>query len=233
MRGRLAAAGSVAAPTMPPGSGAQGGTGGASPGGVGTGPTRPGPPLPPPGRRPGTDEAVMQAFAAGDLEAFGELVARHRDTVTRFCRRMLGDWHAAEDAAQEAFVGLYRCGARYAPSAPFRALLYRLARNACADTRRRRVAAPVAAMPETADPAPGTPQAVEARQRAATLRRALERLTLPQREVVVLTHFEGLTYAEAARVLRIPVGTVCSRAAAAFRALRRSLEDAEGGSPWN
>jgi len=175
----------------------------------------------------------MQAFAAGDLEAFGELVARHRDPVTRFCRRMLGDWHAAEDAAQEAFVGLYRCRARYAPSAPFRALLYRLARNACADARRRRAAPPVAAPLEAADPSSGTAEAVEARQRAATLRRALDRLTPPQREVVVLTHFEGLTYAEAARVLQIPVGTVCSRAAAAFRALRRSLENGEGGSPWH
>ena len=175
----------------------------------------------------------MQAFAAGDLEAFGELVARHRDPVIRLCSRMLGDWHAAEDAAQEAFVALYRCGRRYEPSAPFRALLFRLARNACADSRRRRGVPPVAAPPEAADPGPGTAQAVEALQRAAELRRAMVRLTPPQREVVVLTHFEGLTYAEVARVLQVPVGTVCSRAAAAFRALRRHLAESEGGGPWS
>ena len=65
----------------------------------------------------------MAAFAAGDLDAFGALVARHRDAIVHFCRHMTGDWHTGEDAAQEAFVALYRCRVRYVPAAPLRALL--------------------------------------------------------------------------------------------------------------
>lgn len=181
------------------------------------------PPVARPAPRPLPDEDLMSAFATGDLEAFGELVARHRAAVIGFCRRLLGDPHEAEDAAQDAFVALYRCGPRYVPSAPFRALLYRLARNACADARRRPAPLPGPDLPETQDPDPGAPEAAERRLRAAELRRAVARLTPLQREALVLTHFEGLTYTEAAAVLRVPVGTVCSRAAAALAALRRLL----------
>ncbi len=179
--------------------------------------------MPPDGR---PDEALMSDFARGDLPAFGELVARHRDAVVRFCGHMLGDRHAGEDAAQDAFVALFRCRTRYAPSAPFRALLYRLARNACADVGRR-----ASRLMPTADPAVDAVAAdapadeALARVEGARVRMALARLTPTQREVLVLIHFQGLTYPEAASALGVPPGTVCSRAAAAYRALRRGLEE--------
>lgn len=176
----------------------------------------------------GPDERLMAAFAGGDLEAFGELVQRHRAVVVRFCRHMTGDWHAGEDAAQEAFVALYRCGPRYAPTAPLRALLFRLARNACADALRRRPATGHAPEGERADPSPPPETVAAARAEGARVRRALARLTPLQREVLVLSHFHGLTYAEVAQTLGVPLGTVCSRASAGFAALRRALQGEAG-----
>ena len=164
----------------------------------------------------------MAAFAAGDLDAFGQLVGRYRDAIVHFCRQMTPDWHAAEDAAQETFVGLFRCRERYTPTAPCRALLYRLARNACIDAARRRRPAEEAPT-ESADPRPPPAATAVARAEAAAVRCALGRITALQREVLVLAHFQGLTYTEIAGALGVPVGTVCSRAAAGYRALRRAL----------
>lgn len=173
----------------------------------------------------------MLAFATGDLAAFGQLVARHRDAVVRFCRHMVGDAHGAEDAAQEAFLALFRYRGRPAPTGPFRGLLYRLARNACIDAFRRRRGVPAAAggegWPESADDAPPPAARVEAADAAAAVRGALSRITPLQREVLVLAHFHGLTFREIAAALGVPAGTVASRAAAGYRALRRVL--GEGG----
>jgi len=189
---------------------------------------------PPSGGAPsdGTDERLMLAFAGGDLAAFGDLVALHRDAVVRFCRHMAGDAHTAEDAAQEAFVALFRYRGRYAPTGPVRGLLYRCARNACIDALRRRRGAPpptgAEGWPECADPAPPLAATVEAADQAAAVRAALARITPLQREVLVLAHYRGLTYAEIGAALGVPPGTVASRAAAGYRALRRVLEEGRG-----
>jgi RNA polymerase sigma-70 factor (ECF subfamily) len=167
----------------------------------------------------------MAAFAAGDYDAFGALVGRHRDGVVRFCLHLLADHAAAEDAAQEAFVALFRYRDRYVVGAAPRVLLYRMARHACLDmARRRRGAAPAHACPDSPDPAPGAAEWAEASERARAVRAALARLTPAQREVLALAHFEGFTYSEIARTLGVPPGTVASRAAAGYRALRKLLE---------
>ncbi len=176
------------------------------------------------------DAELMSAFAGGDYDAFGVLVGRHRDTVVRFCRHLLGDAEAAEDAAQEAFLALFRYRERYAPQAPLPVLLYRLARNASLDIARRRRGTAGDQPAEATDPAPGAPERVEAQALGHSVRAALARLTPRQREVLVLAHYQGLTYTEIAQSLGVPAGTVASRAASGYRALRRLLEGGEDGA---
>src|SRR6476661_793565 len=73
------------------------------------------------------DRAIVEAVLAGDRDAFRRLVERESVGVVRACHRVLGDLHAAEDAAQEAFVTAYRSLSSWRGDGPFGAWLTRIA----------------------------------------------------------------------------------------------------------
>ncbi len=73
------------------------------------------------------DRAIVEAVLAGDRDAFRRLVERESVGVVRACHRVLGDLHAAEDAAQEAFVTAYRSLSTWRGDGPFGAWLTRIA----------------------------------------------------------------------------------------------------------
>jgi RNA polymerase sigma-70 factor (TIGR02960 family) len=89
-------------------------------------------------RSPNTEEAeaVAAAAAAGDEQAFGVLVDRHRRELHVHCYRMLGSFDEAEDLVQETFLRAWRSRATFDGGAGFRAWLYRIATNACLDAIR-------------------------------------------------------------------------------------------------
>lgn len=183
------------------------------------------------------DQAAMLRFQAGDLQSFVELVHRHQAGVYAFCHRLTGDAHAADDLAQDVFLALYRSAASYRPAAPFRAFLFRIARNACINyLNRRKKVLPLPEPGEAGDPAreiqaapeEGEPEvALLQQERARRVRVALAQLTERQRTALLLAHFHGLTYKEIAEVLGCPVGTVRSRLSAAYATLRRELADVD------
>src|SRR5262245_56762772 len=78
----------------------------------------------------------MKRAADGDTEAFGRLVRAHQRRLVRFAARMLGDAEAAEDAAQEALLSLWRMRARYQPQCRLSCLLIQIVRNICLDYAR-------------------------------------------------------------------------------------------------
>ena len=82
-----------------------------------------------------TDEELVARARAGDAGAISLLVSRYREILIGFCYRYLGDFHAAEDTAQE-ILGSIVAG-RW-PAGDFRPWVYRLARNRCLDQLRRR-----------------------------------------------------------------------------------------------
>jgi RNA polymerase sigma-70 factor (ECF subfamily) len=148
----------------------------------------------------------IQRAAAGDTEAFRRLVERYERLVLGVAYTVLGDRHAAEDAAQEAFLRLHRALPRYRAEAAFGTWVFRLAVTAALDQRRRlarRAAAPLALPP--LESLQATP---EQRAEAAELLVAMAALSPALRAPVVLREVYGYEYAEIAELLGKPVGTV-------------------------
>jgi len=138
-----------------------------------------------------------------------------------FLRRFMRSAGEANDIAQEAAVRAL--GAKEVPQdrAAYRAWLYRIARNAAIDAYRRRAAH--AAEPDHVNPW-GADRALIT---ALSVRQALARLPHHQRRLLLLVDVEGLSYAEAARALDVPVGTVMSRVSRARAALLHIITQGE------
>ncbi|MFG2342116.1 RNA polymerase sigma factor [Streptomyces yangpuensis] len=172
---------------------------------------------------------------AGDPDAYAELFDSYSRTLYNHAFRMTGDWAVAEDVMSAAFMEAWRLRGTVDPEGGslrpwLLGITTNLARNHCRSNRRFRAAAAaaaaaaaVAAVPDHADEVAG--RLDDRQQIAATLAR-LSALRGPEREVLLLCLCEGLEYAEAARVLGIPVGTVRSRLSRARTKLRK-LADAE------
>lgn len=165
-----------------------------------------------------SDEDLMRKVADGDLAAFRALLERWEGAAKRYAYRFFGDYHASEDAAQEAFVRVYRSASRYQPTAKFSTYFYTVLGNLCRDRLRadRRRAArgetvedPFDVDDRTAGPEAWGPESnldsVEARQ---IVRRAVAELPEKLREAVSLREFEGLPYAEIADVMGANLGEV-------------------------
>lgn len=90
--------------------------------------TAPPPPLPEP-----TDEALMQSFARGEMNAFERLYNRHETSVWRFVFRSVQNQAVADDLVQELWFAVARTAARYEPTAKFKTWLFTMARNRVID----------------------------------------------------------------------------------------------------
>lgn len=169
------------------------------------------------------EQKLIACAQRGDTHAYGELVERYREGVVRVVYRMCGDPILAEDAAQEAFVRAWQRLDGYKPEHPFRAWVYRIATNTALDVlRAEKPSSPLEAAENTAG-ASGTEAAVEQRQRAMSVQRAVMALPAPSRTVLVLREWGQLSYSEIAAALSIPLGTVMSRLNAARSQLRQAL----------
>ncbi|MFJ3205155.1 RNA polymerase sigma factor [Streptomyces sp. NPDC086989] len=172
---------------------------------------------------------------SGDPDAYAELFDGYARAVYNHAFRMTGDWAVAEDVMSAAFLEAWRLRGSVDPEGGslrpwLLGIATNLARNHCRSNRRYRAVAAAAAAAAGAASVPDHAEEVAGRlddrqQIAATLKQ-LSALRAPEREVLLLCLCEGLEYAEAARVLGIPVGTVRSRLSRARTKLRK-LADAE------
>lgn len=142
-------------------------------------------------------------------------------TLRAFLRRLLRDGDAAIDIAQEAALRALAATNVPADVRLYRAWLYRIARHAAVDEHRRRKCQE-AALSSAGIAAEGEGSDHQLVTRIA-VRQALMRLSDDHRAILLLIDVEEFTYAEAARRLRIPVGTVMSRVARARAALLREI----------
>ena len=142
-----------------------------------------------------------------------------------------GDAAEAEDAAQEAFVKVYRTLERFRPGAPFRPWLLTVVANEARNRRRaagRRVGLTLRAAEHGSQIAPPSPETtLVAEERRAELLGAIERLREEDREVISLRYFLELTEAEAAAVMGCARGTVKSRLSRAVGRLREKMMEAQ------
>jgi RNA polymerase sigma-70 factor (ECF subfamily) len=160
----------------------------------------------------------------GDREAFAAIVRRHRQPLLNFFRRCGVD-SDAEDLAQLTFVRLYRYRDRYSPRAKLTTFLYLLARQVWIDELRRRQRRARLREELAAEPEPLGEHGSQPERGRMDLDAALASLPEGMRLVVVLGVYQSQPYAEIAKALGIPVGTVKSRMFNALRLLRQALED--------
>ncbi|MFB3853901.1 MAG: RNA polymerase sigma factor [Vicinamibacterales bacterium] len=181
------------------------------------------------------DADLLRLVAEGDRAAFAELFRRRRDVVYRFALHLTGRREAAEDIVQETFLSVMRDAGRYERGrATVAAWLCGMARN-CARQRLDREwrFQPLTAAEESVARAAANDDPLACLSRAegvASLRRAILRLPLHYREVVVLCDLQEMSYAEAAAALGCAVGTVRSRLSRGRELVVRRLRASREGA---
>lgn len=192
-----------------------------------------------------SDQDLLTQHVAGDPDAFGELVRRHRDRLWAVALRTLGDREEAADAVQDALVSAFRAAHTFRGRSAVTTWLYRITVNACLDRARRtasRKTAPVDdadRLDQLMEPHESAEAPAERQDLHRELLGALATLPVEQRAALVLVDMEAYPVAEAARILDVPTGTVKSRCArgrarllpllAHLRGSTESGRDASGG----
>jgi RNA polymerase sigma-70 factor, ECF subfamily len=173
---------------------------------------------------PLSDHELMLAVRDGELDALGELFERHHDPLYGFLAKLTGQRTAAEDIAQVVFQRMLKYRHTYRDDGSFTAWMYHLARRCAADHFRKASATPMATDPQAledrADDQPDAGDAAAARDEQALLRVALNRLDRDDREVLLLSRFQELSFAEVATALDCSAGAAKVRAHRALRELR-------------
>jgi RNA polymerase sigma-70 factor (ECF subfamily) len=182
------------------------------------------------GLRRRADEDLMALVAGGDADAFEVVLERHADAAFSLAYRICGRQALAEDVVQEAFLGLWRSGARYDRArGSVRTWTLGMVHNRAIDALRRSgVHERRRASAEGLDESLQAPDRTDAQAihnaAAADVRAALAALPHEQRRVVELAYFGGFTHAEIAGMLDTPIGTVKGRMRLALEKLRGHVD---------
>ena len=173
--------------------------------------------------------SLVRAAQAGDELAFAELVRAYQDIAVAYATSILGDYYLAEDAAQEAFVEVYRelPGLREAAAfaAWFRTIIFkhcdRLTR------RKRHPTTSLDAALEIASPSPSPHEALESRDTLKSVREAIAALSETERQVVLLYYMGEHSMAAIAAFLEVTTNAVKTRLYSARKRLRKQMGQIE------
>lgn len=186
-----------------------------------------------------TDAALVQRFRHGDPKSFELLVARHTRYAGAVAMGVVGDYHAALDVVQEAFVKVVEgLGALEDPER-FQAWLRHVVRTTALDHLRRkkvtgRTAEALPGQDEESEPLPSPAlqpeDLLEQAELRAQVREEIAALPESQREVVYLKYLEGMSYEEIADVTGLTINTIESRLFRARASLRKRLVERFGAS---
>jgi RNA polymerase sigma-70 factor (ECF subfamily) len=166
-----------------------------------------------------SDQDLLSRHVAGDPDAFGEIVRRHRDRLWAVALRTLGDREEAADAVQDALVSAYRGAHNFRGQSAITTWLHRITVNACLDRARKTVSRRTSPVDDTErleqllEPHESAAAPAERQDLHRELLAALATLPAEQRAALVLVDMQGYAVAEAARILDVPTGTVKSRCA--------------------
>lgn len=166
----------------------------------------------------------MLAVRAGELDALGELFERHHGPLFGYLVKVTGNRASAEDIAQTVFQRMLKYRHTYRDDGSFTAWMYHLARRCAADHFRKGSAAPQPTDPadlnQFADDAPHAAVHAATRDDHALLHSALQQLDQGDREVLLLSRFQELSFAEISGILECSAGAAKVRAHRALQELR-------------
>ena len=168
------------------------------------------------------DAATVERCLEGEPDAFRTLVERYQGRALGHAIAITRNRDDAQDALQDAFLNAHRALHTFDRERVFYSWFYAILRNCCYRLLARR-GTDVVDHPVRLEllESPGVP--VDDR---LAIERALAALSPTDREIVMLRHFDGLSYAELAASLGIPIGTVMSRL---FNARKRLRDGLSGG----
>ena len=180
------------------------------------------------------DQEYVQRILAGESELFESLVRKYNRMAGAIAFGIVGDFHAAEDIVQEAFLKAFRALHTLRDPGKFKCWLAGIVRSKSLDALRRRPShKPLEVSREVADRLPRgeafrfSSTVEDEHLREESRRKVLEAIEeLPQedRVVVVLKHMEGLSYKEIAEITGSTIGAIESRLFRARQALRKKLD---------
>jgi RNA polymerase sigma-70 factor (ECF subfamily) len=180
------------------------------------------------------DEDLMDLVRVGEAPAFEVVYERHADAAFALAYRMCGKRVTAEDIVQEAFVSLWRSGARYDRTrGSVRTWVLGIVHHRAIDVLRRnsvhdRRRASDEGLEERFESPDRTDHEVVRREEARGVRQAIEKLPREQAQVIELAYFGGFTHTEIASMLDTPIGTVKGRMRLGLTKLRGALAPAGG-----
>jgi RNA polymerase sigma-70 factor (ECF subfamily) len=177
------------------------------------------------------DEDLMQLLPDGDQDAFEAIYDRHGRAAYSLAYRIAGDRDVAEDIAQEAFLSIWRSGARYDPArGSVRTWVLGVVHHRAIDAlrrssvhSRRRASAEGIEERHEAPERERTDAQVVRRDEAREVQDVLRMLPENQLEVVRLAYFGGFTHTQIAQMLDEPVGTIKGRMRLGLEKMRRAL----------
>src|SRR3984893_16375928 len=179
------------------------------------------------------DEGLMQLVRESDSAAFAVVYERHADAAFSLAFRMCGKRGIAEDVVQEAFLSLWRSGARYdRMRGSVRTWVLGIVHNRAIDALRRGVVhdrgiVSDEGIEEHLEAAERTDQEVSRRDEAREIRAALEDLPPDQSRVIDLAYYGGFTHSEIAAMLDTPVGTIKGRMRLGLQKMRSQLRSGQ------
>jgi RNA polymerase sigma-70 factor (ECF subfamily) len=175
-----------------------------------------------------TDEQLVIRVQSGQDEAFGELMDRYTEKLSRYGKRFLSQSEYIEDIVQDVFIKTYQNINSFDTKRKFSPWIYRIAHNAFVNALRKKSTEPVlmfdfdALVSHTIVDDPEE-RRKEDEEMGVLLKKGIENLTPAYREIITLFYFENLSYEEISEVLEIPIGTVGIRLSRAKRSLREHV----------
>ena len=184
------------------------------------------------------DQELMRIVQSGDYSPASEIYDRYSGRIYNFAFRFLKNSEAAEDATQEVFVKMLKHANQFHGDAKLSTWLFSITANWCrdylrkADNKSKESDDVLISLPAPSELAPD--RNLERRESERRVQRALQSLTAEQREAILLSRYQGLSYAEIAQIAGCSEGAVKTRVFRAMETLKRTLigeEDESEGDP--
>ena len=181
-----------------------------------------------------SDQELMSIVQAGDFTPASEIYDRYSSRIYNFAYRFLRNSEAAEDATQEVFVKMLRHANQFHGGAKLSTWLFSITANHCRDYLRKSENKAkegedvLVTLPASAELSPE--RHLQRREDEKRIQEALTLLSHDQRDAIVLSRYQGLSYAEIAQIAGCSEGAVKTRVFRAMEVLKRALTgDSRGG----
>lgn len=174
-----------------------------------------------------TDELIVNLVLKGNIQLFSEIVNRYKEKVFSLSYRFTEDTGEAQDLSQEVFISVYKKLHTYKENSKFSTWLYRINYNLCIDWLRKNKRRKKEILEEyefkSGEQGCDMETSFIERQKRELVRAIIKEMDTKYKTVLILFHFEGLSYEDIGDILKIPMKTVETRLYRARGVLKKEL----------